>query len=152
MTVDSTTAYSSYSNGAATTVAAKKTTLDAQDFMKLLAVQFKSQDPMKPMEDTAFVAQMAQFTALSQSSSLLTEVGSLRTEQQRAIAQSYLGRDLTVSDGVGVVSGTVTGIEYADDGPRVIIGEVTFPLSAVLLGEPGPTSNPQSAAELPPAA
>ena len=38
--------------------------LGQNDFLKLLATQFKTQDPMKPMEDTAFIAQMAQFTAL----------------------------------------------------------------------------------------
>jgi flagellar basal-body rod modification protein FlgD len=72
--------------------APKKTTLGSDDFMKLLAVQFQSQDPMKPMEDTAFIAQMAQFSALDQSSSLVKEMALLRADQQNLSASGMLDR------------------------------------------------------------
>jgi flagellar basal-body rod modification protein FlgD len=127
---------SSYVSAAAA-VPTRKTTLGSEDFMKLLAVQFQQQDPMKPMEDTAFIAQMAQFSALDQSSSFVRELGILRAEQQQVLAQGYLGRQLTVSDGQGgVVTGEVVGIERASDGPRVVIGENSYALSSVLLMEP----------------
>jgi len=135
MTIPNTTSASAGADTAGIPTS-RKTALDSQDFMKLLAVQFQNQDPMKPMEDTAFIAQMAQFTSLSQSSSLLTEIGSLRAEQQRVIAQGYLGARLTVDDGAGgITSGLVTGIEQAADGPRVVIGDHTYSLAAVLLVE-----------------
>lgn len=146
MTIPNTTSASPATDQAATAVA-RKTNLDSQDFMKLLAVQFQNQDPMSPMDDTAYIAQMAQFTSLSQSSSLLTEIGSLRAEQQRVIAQGYLGARLTVDDGEGgIAAGVVTGIEQADDGPRVVIGDSTYPLSAVLLVERGSQTETQPAA------
>lgn len=158
MTVNATSASSSAATDttAATTTATKKSTLGAEDFIKLLAVQFQSQDPMKPMEDTAFIAQMAQFTSLQQSSSLLTEVTSLRNDQQRVEAQSYIGRNVTVDDGNGgYVTGQVSGVEQDTDGPRLVIGNSTYSLSSVLLVEPGATtastSNTQ-ASDLPPAA
>ena len=41
-----------------------KKNLDQTDFLKLLTTQMQNQDPMKPMDNTQFVAQMAQFSSL----------------------------------------------------------------------------------------
>ncbi len=127
-------------------VTKKKTQLGQEDFLKLLAVQFKSQDPMKPMEDTAFIAQMAQFTALDQSSSLVDQMAQMRTQQDIATANSYIGRLVTFDNGNDqVLSGDVSGVDISDGTPRLIIGDKTYPLSSVLLVEPGtvqPSSQP----------
>ena len=100
------TAYENPFDSATLAATPKKTMLGQDDFLKLLAVQFKSQDPMKPMEDTAFIAQMAQFTALDQSKSLLSEMTRLRSSQDIVTANSYIGRKVTF-DGGG--DQTVTG-------------------------------------------
>lgn len=106
--------------------------------MKLLAVQFQSQDPMKPMEDTAFIAQMAQFSALSQSSAMSSTMDQLRDAQQVATANSYLGHSVMLSDGKGgVITGNVEAVEIKNGSPRLVLGEYTYPLSAVLRVEPG---------------
>ncbi|MCC6141097.1 MAG: flagellar hook assembly protein FlgD [Nitrospira sp.] len=41
--------------------------LGQNDFLKLLVTQLKNQDPLKPMDNTAFVAELAQFSQLDQS-------------------------------------------------------------------------------------
>jgi flagellar basal-body rod modification protein FlgD len=121
----------------------KKTMLGQDDFLKLLAIQFQSQDPMKPMEDTAFIAQMAQFTALDQSKSLLTQMTQLSNSQDMVTANSYIGRHVTLDGGADlVVSGDVTGVELSDGTPRLIVGDQTYPLSAVLLVEPAKPTTP----------
>lgn len=137
--VRSAAAASSDSTSTGTTgVVNKKTQLGQDDFLKLLAVQFQSQDPMKPMEDTAFIAQMAQFTALDQSKSLLTEVTAMSAKQDFVTANSYIGRHVTFDDGNGgLVSGDVTGVDTTDTTPRLVVGDKTYPLSSVLLVEPG---------------
>ncbi len=132
-----------------------KQTLGSDDFMKLLSVQFQQQDPMKPMEDTAFIAQMAQFSALQQSSSLVTEMGLLRADQQNLSASGMLGRTVTVSDKDGnPVTGQVTAMESTKDGPVLLIDGQKYPLSDVTRVEyTAPTTAYQSTqADLPPAA
>src|SRR5260370_33935754 len=48
----------------------KTKSLGKQDFLKLLMAQLQNQDPMKPMDDTQMIAQMAQFSALEASQQL----------------------------------------------------------------------------------
>src|SRR3954465_10986534 len=87
-------------------------TLDVNDFMKLLATQFQQQDPLKPMDDTAFIAQTAQFTGLQQTSSLLQQITQLGAQQNLAAANSYLGRQVTINLGHGVTTvGQVTAVD-----------------------------------------
>src|SRR5437868_7884501 len=86
--------------------------LGQNDFLKLLATQFKTQDPMKPVEDTAFIAQMAQFTALQQANTMAQTMTAMRTEQMRATATSYLGRSVTLDLGKGsITTGNVEAVD-----------------------------------------
>jgi len=118
-------------------------TLGQQDFMKLLAVQFQMQDPMKPMEDTAFIAQTAQFTALENSTVMTSELTRLREEQQRVVANSYLGHSVTVelADGTSA-TGAVAAVVNEASGPKLVIKGEKHALSAVLRVEPGLVSAP----------
>ncbi len=113
-------------------------TLGLTDFMKLLAVQFQRQDPMKPMEDTAFISQMAQFTSLQQTQSLTTEMAKLSRSQEIVAANSYIGQQVTVKDGTnGSTKGIVSGVQMNADGPQIVVGDQTYPISAVLSVSPG---------------
>ena len=116
--------------------------------MKLLAVQFQSQDPMKPMEDTAFIAQMAQFSSLQNSTDLNKEMALLRSDQQNLAANGMLGRTVTVSDEKGnPVIGQVSAVVSTEDGPSLVIDGEQYALSSVTRIETTPAT-----ADLPPAA
>ncbi len=135
MTIPSATSATPYAASVAAdsgVVRARKTTLGSEDFMKLLAVQFQSQDPMKPMEDTAFIAQMAQFSSLEQSNSLVKEMGQLRSDQQNIAAAGFLGRIVTVEDADGLpVMGEVSAVESTAAGPALVIDGIKYQLSSV---------------------
>ena len=47
------------------TVKPFKTTLDQSDFLALMSAQLKNQDPTKPVDNTEYVAQMAQFSTVN---------------------------------------------------------------------------------------
>jgi flagellar basal-body rod modification protein FlgD len=118
--------------------------LGQNDFLKLLATQFKTQDPMKPVEDTAFIAQMAQFSALEQSSAMAKDMAALRSDQLRVTANSYLGQRVTVGAPDGTTTtGDVTAIDSSNGDPRLIIGGNAHSLSAVLRVEPALVSVPR---------
>ena len=44
----------------------KESQLKMDDFLKLLTAQMQHQDPLEPMKDTEFIAQMASFSSLDQ--------------------------------------------------------------------------------------
>jgi flagellar basal-body rod modification protein FlgD len=116
--------------------------LGQDDFLKLLATQFQVQDPLKPMEDTAFIAQMAQFSALEQSSALARDMGLLRADQQRVTANSYLGHRVTMETADGMTTGDVTAVDLSGKEPQLVVGEKSYPLSAVLRLEPSLVTAP----------
>ncbi|MFA5575807.1 MAG: flagellar hook capping FlgD N-terminal domain-containing protein [Tissierellaceae bacterium] len=47
-----------------------KNDLDKEAFLRLLTVQLSNQDPLNPMEDREFIAQLAQFSSLEQMQNL----------------------------------------------------------------------------------
>lgn len=138
---DRTTAAATSDGTGATTTVARKTMLDQDDFMKLLAVQFQQQDPMKPMDDTAFIAQMAQFTALDQSKSMLTRMTQLGASQELATANSYLGRQVTLTDeNDQSITGVVSGVQLTNGTPRLMVNGTAYTVGSVVLVEPAPAT------------
>lgn len=93
--------------------------LDRNAFLMLLVTQFQYQDPLNPMEDKEFIAQLAQFNALEQSMQTNENLQNLLAEQQRQTnisAANYLGREVSARGyGVSVENGTVSKLEYASD-------------------------------------
>ncbi len=116
--------------------------LGQDDFLKLLAQQFQSQDPLKPMDDTSFISQMAQFTSLQQTSTMSKTLTSMQASQDVATANSYLGHNVTVDTGNGATdSGDVLAIDTSGSSPKLIVNGNSYDLSAVLRVQPGAVSS-----------
>jgi flagellar basal-body rod modification protein FlgD len=69
--------------------------LGKNDFLKLLTAQLQQQDPTQPMDSTAFVAQLAQFSTLEQMSNTNETLGSILAAQATSLqmtAASFVGK------------------------------------------------------------
>ncbi|WP_082053547.1 flagellar hook assembly protein FlgD [Gordoniibacillus kamchatkensis] len=67
--------------------------LGKDDFLKILITQLQNQDPMQPMEDKDFIAQMAQFSSLEQMTNVATGLSKL--PQMLGYASSLIGKTIS---------------------------------------------------------
>ncbi|NLL36939.1 MAG: flagellar hook assembly protein FlgD [Fretibacterium sp.] len=65
--------------------------LDKDAFLRLLIAQLSNQDPLDPMEDREFIAQMAQFSTLEQITNMTRAMENLSGEQKYSAAD-YVGK------------------------------------------------------------
>ena len=147
-TIDSLTAATSGATAADLQTAEariNKQTLGQEDFLKLLALQFSSQDPLKPMEDTDFIAQMANFSALEIQNSMSASLASMSSTQQMAGAQSLLGKNAEVLDADGSpISGLVTSVRTDGENTMITINSQEYDFASVRQVQLNDTaSNPQ---------
>ena len=85
--------------------------LGKQDFLKLLMAQMQNQDPLKPMDDTQMIAQMAQFSALEETQALRQVLQQSANTQAVAQSASLIGKYVQAMQADSTtVSGTVTGV------------------------------------------
>ena len=86
--------------------------LDKNAFLKLLIAQLSNQDPLNPMEDREFIAQMAQFSTLEEMQNMNKTLESM-SEANRFSAVGYIGKAVafntvtTDEDGTEVNTPTV---------------------------------------------
>lgn len=95
--------------------------LGIQDFLKILTSQLNNQDPLKPIDNQEFIAQIAQFTTLEQSRQLNDKIDRLLTLQSSNQSIGLLGRTVDVNSNTGTVSGTVVSISFAGNTPQLTI-------------------------------
>ncbi len=65
-----------------------KQTLDQSDFLALMSAQMKNQDPTKPVDNSQYVAQMAQFSTVSGISQGNATLASIAAKLDALIAAS----------------------------------------------------------------
>jgi flagellar basal-body rod modification protein FlgD len=100
---------------ATSTTSTAKNTLGKDAFMKMMIAQLQNQDPLNPMDGTAFVAQLAQFSSLEQLQNLNNVMTSLPTylgNFSNAQMVNLIGNEVTAAGNVINVSGSSAKISY----------------------------------------
>jgi flagellar basal-body rod modification protein FlgD len=106
---------------APTTQAASNASIQMDDFLKVLTTQLSYQDPMKPMDNQQFMAQMAQFSSLQQAQQTNDNLVSLLEMQSAAQSVGLIGHTVEAKGPSGTSVGKVSTVRFVDGTPVVTI-------------------------------
>ena len=104
--------------------------LGKDDFLKLLITQLQNQDPTSPMENTEFIAQMAQFSSLEQMTNMSTEFTKLANMLNSGEAVSLLGKSVEVASGESSISGVVEAVTRGTN-PQIKVNGMLYSMDQI---------------------
>ena len=120
-----------YNNATPSTIPTSTSSTDYKSqFLKLLMVQLRNQDPTQPFDSEKMLAQQAEFASLEQMQNLNTNLVTLMAMQNVTQATTLIGKTVQGKDEAGVdTTGTVSGIGFVDGSPVL---KVTLADSSVI--------------------
>lgn len=123
-------------NTTTTTKTKDQTAIDNDDFMTLLFTQLKNQDPMKPMDSSEMMGQIATLNSLNALLSIKESITKLNESQTLSYASSLIGKTINAvpdtSDTSKIVSGVVTSMTTYNGETLVQIGDTDVKLSTIV--------------------
>jgi flagellar basal-body rod modification protein FlgD len=114
MSIDTQSVYSQIGLATTATAAPAKSAMGQSDFLRLMTEQLKNQDPLKPLESTAFLGQLAQFSQVQGIQDLNSNFASLSSAMGSGSAlqgAALIGHNVLVSG--DTFSNTGSGISGA---------------------------------------
>ena len=99
---------------------ASNANLGKDDFLKLLVTQLKNQDPLSPVENQDFIAQMAQFSTLEQINNMGKAIDNLTDTINKDSQQSL------IVQGASLIGKIVTGIDTDGQNIEALVDSVNF--------------------------
>lgn len=111
--------------------------LGKDQFLKLLITQLRYQDPINPVDDKEFIAQLAQFSSLEQMQNLNTNLSDMMFAQQKLTslgqATQMIGLDVELFTKEGEsLFGKVSGVQFKDGWPQIIVNGKLYDFGEVV--------------------
>lgn len=122
---------------------ASKDTLGKDAFLQLLVTQMRYQDPLDPMDNGEYLAQLAQFSALEQMtnvaeglSSIMSVVDNIDTSLLVGQLTSMIGQGVQWVDEAGAPwEGSIKAVSVSDGNPSVVVVDAEGKQHRVNIGE-----------------
>ena len=112
------------------------TGLGQDAFMKMFLAQMTNQNPLDPMDNTEFTAQLAQFSSLeklTQIADSLDGIGRLEEAYSKTQALSYLGKEVTVSGNtMPVLAGYTNSVMFDVDSVSYVYMRIQGPNGTIV--------------------
>ena len=104
--------------------------LGKDDFLKLLITQLSNQDPTSPMENTEFIAQMAQFSSLEQMTNMNQEFAKMNSMLVSSQAVGTIGKTVDITLGDIKTTGVVEAVTYGAN-PQVRVNNMYYDMKQI---------------------
>ena len=119
----------------------KNDELGKQDFLQLLVTQLQNQDPLDPQDNSSYIAELAQFSALEQMTNVATNleelgkvVGNIDTSVLVGQLSSMIGKNIDWVETINeadeegnpishneAMSGVVSGVTIVEGVPSIVV-------------------------------
>jgi flagellar basal-body rod modification protein FlgD len=107
-------------------------TLGENQFLQLLMTQLQNQDPMSPMDNTQFIAQMAQFSSLEQMTNLVQATKAMNANNEVAQSVALIGHNVTYTNADGSIgSGVVSEVDVSSGTVQLKVGDTSIDPSTI---------------------
>jgi flagellar basal-body rod modification protein FlgD len=103
------------------TNATQNSTINQEDFIRLFLTQLQFQDPLEPVDNREFLAQLAQFTSLEQSRQTSQNTTDLLGMTATTQAVSLLNRQVDVNGLATPFTGTVIAVQFNSAGAQLSV-------------------------------
>ena len=104
--------------------------LGKDDFLKLLITQLSNQNPTNPMENTEFIAQMAQFSSLEQMTNMNESFGRMASMINSSQAATTIGKTVEIDAGDTTTRGVVEATTMGQN-PQVLVNGMYYDLNKI---------------------
>jgi flagellar basal-body rod modification protein FlgD len=107
--------------GTATSDALRNSGISQESFLRILLTQLRFQDPLKPMDNEQFVAQLAQFSALEINRQQSEKIDTLLSIQAVDQSVALLGKNVELAGVHAGTTGSVIAVSFASGEPRLSV-------------------------------
>ena len=118
-----------------TSAVSSSATIGQDDFLRILLTQLRFQDPLKPVDNQQFVAQLAQFSALEINRQQSEKVDTLLTIEAANQALGLVGKNVTLGASWAYQAGNVTSVSFSSGEPLLNLSTAGVPISGVKLSD-----------------
>lgn len=120
-------------NASGTQSSASKNSMDQNTFFKILSAQLQYQDPTQAADTTAYISQLAQFSALEQMSNLNNSFKKMMSIQNIQLGSDLIGKEVSINDGSDSgLSGVVDGFVIEDGTVQLSVGGKYYTIDKVM--------------------
>ena len=106
--------------------------LGRDQFLNLLVTQPRNQDPLDPITDQEFIAQLSQFSTLESVQALNANFAQLLQLQQLTQGSNLIGRTVNFLDeNSAAQSAEVTAVSISGGNVQLVAGDIAIPIDRV---------------------
>ncbi|NQZ70171.1 MAG: flagellar biosynthesis protein FlgD [Lentisphaeria bacterium] len=105
--------------------------LSKTDFLKLLVAQMKNQDPMDPVSNTEYVAQLTSFSSLEQLQNLNKTITEMTASNQLGSGAGLIGKHVTLFSGGVSAEGSVDKVRVLEGKLEVFVNDSWYNSAAI---------------------
>lgn len=100
---------------------AQNSTISQEEFVQLFLTQLTYQDPLEPLDNSEFLAQLAQFSSIEQQRQNGVHLENISEINSILQATSLIGKSVEIASQTGGIAGSVVAVSFDASGASLTV-------------------------------